>query len=1083
MNSTRQAEWVSHQGSNCSSLDWSGIQALFAGAKSEVLILLDTCAAASSAATSQFGIMETIAACGFESRAAPPGEFSFTNALIEIMQDWINKPSFSVSILHTEILFQLKQKENKRGREGTKLEWCSSPIYLRYTQDTRSPGIELYCRTSTIVPEASLVKVPRPTTYTHATEANPEDTNRKTSPFYSLSPDKRYRVPRVLISISLEEDQPQLDSENCTRWFANMPFLAADVEVFPSCSTLMIMSIPLPVWNMFPDHPACSFIGYVTAPKLKNMSLKREVPDVEVAQTSQETTAGSSHDEDGAKAAVSQWKSETSLQPDLTCLKSETHATTTAYSPPKSEYSTPRTKFYFDWASSSTPLRVADIEVPTLKELEEMRFTEQKNIEVEEWRSTGRSSDLGDDSSFFTIDPSSFSLRPESTGKNDILPVDDAASTRNNKICEDETYYDIPKAAVQLNEADLGLIVRRQWTAAPTIAPMTFTQYQPATANDAIQLYRNNADLYSLASRRASWGTQRGSETALAGIEPNTASGNFLKRFFFKKSEGLQKSRRSTLFDTGLSLLRSFVPKNSRLESKMKVTRSPSHQDSESLLPRPKWIAKKRKPKLPLIQTSLTITSGPSAAMGKPRPDIADQEEHADEDLNSDDENEEMDQLDPRYFTLEDPELIVPNYGGFKAQVHRLNPAMDLRHNWLVSKIAHQQEIRYKKLLEIRVKHSQAVLGRSCSAGEHCVALREMPTSVDIKGNLRDSERFPSALPLVTDFSDDLNPGKSAFTDDTFPKGIPMPPTRNLPAEFECQLCFKVKKIRRPSEWTRHVYEDLQPFTCSYPKCKEPNSFKRKADWIRHENERHRHLEWWICNVDDCRYPCYRKDNFIQHLVREHKLPEPKQKTKAVSTKIHVAEPTLIAVEQCHHETLQKAEDEPCKFCGKWFDTWKKLTNHLAQHMEHIALPILRLVEQKAVNANTIISPIEQIISPVTPIGKQKLERSLSPSLMDFSPYIPMNQPIITRGSETPSYFQTVGPSVQVPNSQGVIYGRIFPSSFGVEEQPRRYDLAGSAGMDHVNQTVTTFGTTDSSSAGFAQSQVEQVQEPGKKAE
>jgi hypothetical protein len=112
MNNTRQAEWVSHQGPNCPSLDWSGIQTLFAGAKSEVLILLDTCAAASSAATSQFGVMETIAACGFESRAAPPGEFSFTNALIEIMRDWINKPSFSISISisHTESLFQLKQK-------------------------------------------------------------------------------------------------------------------------------------------------------------------------------------------------------------------------------------------------------------------------------------------------------------------------------------------------------------------------------------------------------------------------------------------------------------------------------------------------------------------------------------------------------------------------------------------------------------------------------------------------------------------------------------------------------------------------------------------------------------------------------------------------------------------------------------------------------------------------------------------------------------------------------------------------------------------------------------------------------------
>jgi hypothetical protein len=644
MNSTRQAEWVSYQGPNCSSLDWSGIQTLFAGAKSEVLILLDTCAAASSAATSQFGIMETIAACGFESRAAPPGEFSFTNALIEIMRDWISKPSFSVSILHTEILFQLKKKDNKRGREGTKLEWCSSPIYLRYTQDSRSPGIELYRRTSPVTPEAVPVMVPRPTTYTHATEVNLENPNRKISPFYSLSQDKRYRVPRVLISISLEEDQPQLDSENCTRWFANMPFLAADVEVFPSCSTLMIMSIPLPVWNMFPDHPACSFIGYVTAPKLKNTGFPREICDSEVTEIKQETTTASSHDDTDGKVAASQWKPEVSLQPDLVQLKREPHVTTEKRSLAESGRSTPTKESYFQWTSPFPSLGTsifakpafADVEVPTLKELEEKRYTELKNIEVEEWRSTCGSSDPGDD-----LFPGSRPLDP--TEGNEIQPVDDAASTRNNKISEDETYYNIPKAAVEFNEADLGVIVRRQWTAAPTIAHMTFTQYQPPTANEAINIYKENADMYSLTSRRASWGTQRGSETALAEIEPNAASGNFLKRFLLKKSGDPQKSRRSTIFDTGLSLLSNIVHKNGRRDAKLKVVRSSPHQGKpQSLSPQISSVSP-WKPKLPTIQTSSAAMSGPPvAAVGAREFDDNDLEESIDEELDSGDGCESM---------------------------------------------------------------------------------------------------------------------------------------------------------------------------------------------------------------------------------------------------------------------------------------------------------------------------------------------------------------------------------------------------------------------------------------------------------
>jgi hypothetical protein len=105
MNSARQAEWVFGQGPNSPFVDWSAVQGLFGAAKSNVLILLDTCAAASSATTSHRAVIETIAACGFERRAPPPGEHSLTNTLIDVLRDWINKSSFSVVSLHTEILF------------------------------------------------------------------------------------------------------------------------------------------------------------------------------------------------------------------------------------------------------------------------------------------------------------------------------------------------------------------------------------------------------------------------------------------------------------------------------------------------------------------------------------------------------------------------------------------------------------------------------------------------------------------------------------------------------------------------------------------------------------------------------------------------------------------------------------------------------------------------------------------------------------------------------------------------------------------------------------------------------------------
>ncbi|TVY56374.1 hypothetical protein LCER1_G002872 [Lachnellula cervina] len=107
---------------------WSAIQTLFAEAQSDVLILLDACAAASATTRSLRGSMEAIMACGFESKAPSPGEHPFTNTLINVLEDWIDRRSFLASCLQAEILSELKLKENKKGREGKERKWCSLSV-------------------------------------------------------------------------------------------------------------------------------------------------------------------------------------------------------------------------------------------------------------------------------------------------------------------------------------------------------------------------------------------------------------------------------------------------------------------------------------------------------------------------------------------------------------------------------------------------------------------------------------------------------------------------------------------------------------------------------------------------------------------------------------------------------------------------------------------------------------------------------------------------------------------------------------------------------------------------------------------
>jgi hypothetical protein len=297
----------------------------------------------------------------------------------------------------------------------------------------------------------------------------------------------------------------------------------------------------------------------------------------------------------------------------------------------------------------------------------------------------------------------------------------------------------------------------------------------------------------------------------------------------------------------------------------------------------------------------------------------------------------------------------APNFAGFRQHVLKLNPLLNTSNNYLVDRIAQQQCRRYKGLLNLRVKHLQAIAARNCACGSMCIALGGSANILDSKGD----QRGLDPLSARYDGSDgDIAPLEGAVNEDSFPQDIPIPPTASLPAEFECQLCFEAKKFQKPSDWAKHVHEDVQPFTCTWKRCLKPKTFKRKADWVRHENEVHRHLEWWTCDVDDCGYNCYRRENFLQHLVREHKFVKPKVKTKAAFKRAGGIDPTWAKVEQCHQETAKLPQHEPCRFCGKTFPSWRKLTVHLAKHMENISLPVLKLVAKKKLDKDTIISPV-----------------------------------------------------------------------------------------------------------------------------
>ena len=334
-------------------------------------------------------------------------------------------------------------------------------------------------------------------------------------------------------------------------------------------------------------------------------------------------------------------------------------------------------------------------------------------------------------------------------------------------------------------------------------------------------------------------------------------------------------------------------------------------------------------------------------------------------------------------------DMIIPTFDGFKTNIRNVNPRLR-EAEWLIERLGQEQLRRYKKLVEFKVKHAQAKANGNCHSGSFCV---DQGANVVYYPAKRGPKEPKASLANAEEDEDEEAMADGVITESTFPQGVPMPPVKRLPAEFECPLCFQVKKLQKPSDWSKHVHEDLQPFTCTFAQCPEPKSFKRKADWVRHESERHRQLEWWRCAEEGCAHQCFRRDNFVQHLVREHKMPEPKAKAAqpnaqkkavrgpakskarggaagklpAASDAVAPEDKVLHMVETCKHETNKSAMEEPCRFCGNVCNSFKKLTVHLARHMEQISIPVLDLVKAKDVTPETVVSPIENKLPQTMP--------------------------------------------------------------------------------------------------------------------
>ena len=92
-------------------------------------------------------------------------------------------------------------------------------------------------------------------------------------------PDREFHHPKVLISLSLEEDQRRNVNE-WVEWMRSIPAFVKYTNVdaiYKSGSTLILLTVPVAIWDLLPESPAIAFIGFTDSWNLLRSSLPSSV--------------------------------------------------------------------------------------------------------------------------------------------------------------------------------------------------------------------------------------------------------------------------------------------------------------------------------------------------------------------------------------------------------------------------------------------------------------------------------------------------------------------------------------------------------------------------------------------------------------------------------------------------------------------------------------------------------------------------------------------------------------------------------------------------------------------------------------
>lgn len=227
---------------------------------------------------------------------------------------------------------------------------------------------------------------------------------------------------------------------------------------------------------------------------------------------------------------------------------------------------------------------------------------------------------------------------------------------------------------------------------------------------------------------------------------------------------------------------------------------------------------------------------------------------------------------------------------------------------------------------ETPIRERPSVLEAAEDVGLLQIQRLELPPPVEEQSHLSETNATPHdpALDDRTERETILSKLSTALDADGKGIEIPKPPKETLNGEsFTCPYCWVVcpPKEGKVKTWKSHVLHDLKPYVCTYEICNSANDpYQSRKAWVDHEESVHR-PSWRCRDHPDAWYAP--SASFQSHLLLDHDRS--------------------LSGEQLEDLTnvfkLGRVDDRNvCPICFEEQPFLKGLTNHLANHLERIAL-------------------------------------------------------------------------------------------------------------------------------------------------